>query len=103
MVFALAGDSTITSDLAMLSFIPSCPHWMLQAILRTSYHYIQAFLCEAVLRLAATFHLGRAGGTACSRPEPNPFPPARLVLRSWQSRPAAARREWALAALRSRL
>jgi len=52
----LAGDSTITSDLAMLSFIPSCLHWMLLAILRTSYHYIQAFLCAAVLKLEATFH-----------------------------------------------
>jgi hypothetical protein len=29
---------------------------MLQAILRTSYHYIQAFLCAAVLYLGATFH-----------------------------------------------
>jgi hypothetical protein len=29
---------------------------MLQAILRTSYHYIQAFLCAAVLYFGATFH-----------------------------------------------
>src|SRR5271155_2167107 len=56
MVFALAGDSTITSDLAMLSFIPSCLHWMLSAILRTSYHYIQVFLCGGVLYFPATFH-----------------------------------------------